>query len=63
VTSKPADSTPAATARADTAREARFGKLPERICPEEMVAEQAATMPDPTKDTYNSDEWLVRYSL
>ncbi|WP_377272992.1 hypothetical protein [Peterkaempfera sp. SMS 1(5)a] len=48
---------------AEAARRARFGRLPERIRPEEMVEEQAATVPDPARDTYNSDEWLVRYCL
>lgn len=48
---------------AETARRARFGKLPERICLEEMVEERAATVPDPAKNTYNADEWLVRYCL
>jgi hypothetical protein len=48
---------------AGTARQARFGTLPERIRPEEMVAERAATMPDPTRTAYNTDEWLVRYCL
>ncbi|MGW3886125.1 hypothetical protein ACWEC4_40035 [Streptomyces sp. NPDC005055] len=48
---------------AETARHARFGKLPERIRPEEMVEERAATAPGPSKNTYNADEWLVRYCL
>ncbi|MGW1894399.1 hypothetical protein ACWCP6_29785 [Streptomyces sp. NPDC002004] len=48
---------------AESARRARFGELPKRIRPEEMVEEQAATAPDPAKDTYNADEWLVRYCL
>jgi len=48
---------------AEAARRARFGKLPKRIRPEEMVEERAATVPDPAKNTYNADEWLVRYCL
>ncbi|MCX5315762.1 hypothetical protein [Streptomyces sp. NBC_00154] len=48
---------------AETARRARFGKLPKRIRTEEMVEEQATTVPDPAKDTYSPDEWLVRYCL
>ncbi|MET8538791.1 hypothetical protein ABZV67_45935 [Streptomyces sp. NPDC005065] len=48
---------------AETARRARFGTLPKRIRAEEMVEERAATVPDPAKNTYNADEWLVRYCL
>lgn len=48
--------------RAEATRRARFGKLPRRIRPEEMVEERAATLPDPARDTYNSDEWLIRHS-
>ncbi|GAA3485271.1 hypothetical protein [Streptomyces yanii] len=48
---------------AEMARRARFGRLPKRILPEEMVEERAATVPDPAKNTYNADEWLVRYCL
>jgi hypothetical protein len=44
-------------------RHERFSTLPPRILPEEMVEEQAATAPDPAKETYNPDDWLVRYSL
>jgi hypothetical protein len=45
------------------ARHARFGKLPERIRLEDTVEERPATIPDPAKDTYNPDEWLVRTCL
>ncbi|MEV0227283.1 hypothetical protein [Streptomyces sp. NPDC050704] len=45
---------------AEAARQARFGKLPERIAPEDTVQEVPATDPDPAKDTYNPDEWLIR---
>jgi hypothetical protein len=48
---------------ADTMRRARFGKLPERIRPEQLVEEQPATVPDPARDTYNSDDWLTRTCL
>ncbi|AEM83860.1 hypothetical protein [Streptomyces violaceusniger] len=48
---------------AETARRARFSKLPERIHLEDTVEERAAIAPDPAKDTYNPDEWLVRYCL
>jgi hypothetical protein len=46
---------------AETTRHARFGKLPERIPLEDTVEEQATTVPDPAKDTYNADEFVVRY--
>ncbi|MEV6011433.1 hypothetical protein AB0M29_32040 [Streptomyces sp. NPDC051976] len=48
---------------AEAARRARFGTLPERIRPEDTIEERPATVPDPARDTYNADEWLVRYAL
>ncbi|MGW2560838.1 hypothetical protein ACWCXB_16650 [Streptomyces sp. NPDC001514] len=48
---------------AEMARRVRFGRLPERIRLEDTVEEVPATAPDPAKDAYNSDEWLVRYAL
>ncbi|MCH0561092.1 hypothetical protein [Streptomyces sp. MUM 16J] len=39
----------------------RFSALPERIRPEDMVECRPATLPDPARDTYNPDEWLIRY--
>jgi hypothetical protein len=48
---------------AETGRRARFGTLPERIRLEDTIEEHPATVPDPAKDTYNPDEWLVRNSL
>jgi hypothetical protein len=48
---------------AETARRARFGKLPERVRLEDTVEELPATRPDPALDNYNPDEWLVRYCL
>ncbi|WP_405765596.1 hypothetical protein OG539_09285 [Actinacidiphila glaucinigra] len=48
---------------AATARRTRFGKLPERIRPEQMVQETPATPPDPARRVYSADEWLVRYCL
>ncbi|MGW3241385.1 hypothetical protein [Streptomyces sp. NPDC001070] len=42
------------------ARRARFGKLPERIRPEDTFAGAPATTPDPARDTFNPDEWLIR---
>nr|WP_233273835.1 hypothetical protein [Streptomyces broussonetiae] len=46
---------------ADAARRARFGTLPERIRPQDTVETRPATVPDPARDTYNPDEWLIRY--
>ena len=48
---------------AEVVRRARFGKLPERVRLEDTVEERPATVPDPARDTYNSDEWLVRTCL
>ena len=42
-------------------RRHRFGALPERIRPEDTVETKPATLPDPARDTYNPDEWLIRY--
>ncbi|MEU1528957.1 hypothetical protein [Streptomyces fagopyri] len=44
-------------------RRARFGALPERIRLEDTVEERPATVPDPARDAYNEDEWLVRTCL
>lgn len=52
-----------AAREAEAARRARFGRLPERIRLEQTVEERPATVPDPARDTYNADEWLVRYCL
>ncbi|MEV6832963.1 hypothetical protein AB0N17_00245 [Streptomyces sp. NPDC051133] len=49
------------TAEAAAARRSRFGTLPERIRPEDTVETRPATTPDPARDTYNPDEWLIRY--
>ncbi|MEU1662176.1 hypothetical protein ABZ547_00970 [Streptomyces sparsogenes] len=48
---------------AEAARRARFGALPERIRVEDTVEERAATAPDPARDRYDPDEWLVRHCL
>lgn len=48
---------------AGTGRRARFGQLPERIRPEQMVEERPATVPDPARDSFSSDEWLARTCL
>jgi hypothetical protein len=53
----------AEAAQAAAARRARFGALPDRIRLEDTVEERAATLPDPARDAYNADEWLVRYAL
>ncbi|WTI18430.1 hypothetical protein OIB37_31300 [Streptomyces sp. NBC_00820] len=42
-------------------RRARFGVLPERIRPQDTVETSPATLPDPARDRYHADEWLVRY--
>ena len=39
----------------------RYRRLPERIRPEDTVETKPATLPDPARDTYNADEWLIRY--
>jgi hypothetical protein len=57
------ESTPQHRDSAEAVRRARFGRLPPRIRLEEMIEERAATLPDPARNTYNPDEWLVRYSL
>ena len=44
---------------AATARQARFGKLPERIRFEDMVEEKQATSNDPARDAYNPEgSWM-----
>ncbi|TQK42710.1 hypothetical protein FBY35_4140 [Streptomyces sp. SLBN-118] len=48
---------------AETARRARFGSLPERTRLEDTIQELPATAPDPAKDTYDANEWLIRYAL
>lgn len=44
-------------------RRARFGTLPERVRSQDMVEERPASVPDPARDAYNPDEWMVRYCL
>lgn len=53
---------PASKVPAEQSRRARFGRLPERVRLADTVEERAVTGPDPAKDTYNPDDWLVRYS-
>ncbi|CAL9382059.1 MULTISPECIES: hypothetical protein [Streptomyces] len=58
----PRDDTGAAdTADAAVARRQRFGRLPERIRLQDTVETKPATRPDPARDTYHADEWLIRY--
>ncbi|MFG2602841.1 hypothetical protein ACGFT2_04630 [Streptomyces sp. NPDC048514] len=53
----------AAPDTAESARRARFGSLPERVRPEDVVETRTALPRDPARDAYNPDEWLVRYCL
>ncbi|MFG2944661.1 hypothetical protein [Streptomyces adustus] len=48
---------------AEALRQARFGALPERIRPQDTVEERPAIAPDPARNAYDPDEWLVRYCL
>ncbi|MEU7423185.1 MULTISPECIES: hypothetical protein [unclassified Streptomyces] len=48
---------------AESARHTRFGTLPERVRPEDTVETRQALPRDPARDSYNPDEWLVRYCL
>ncbi|WP_372511288.1 hypothetical protein [Streptomyces cylindrosporus] len=47
----------------EAGRRARFGSLPERIRLEDTIEERPAVAPDPARDAYNADEWLVRTCL
>ncbi|MBZ9644870.1 hypothetical protein [Streptomyces sp. PSKA30] len=51
------------TDAAEMARRTRFGRLPERIRLEDTIEERPAIAPDPARDAYNEDEWLVRTCL
>lgn len=53
--------TPREAVDAAVIRRRRFGRLPERIRPEDTVETEPATRPDPARDTYHADEWLIRY--
>ncbi|GGV07839.1 hypothetical protein GCM10010260_52050 [Streptomyces filipinensis] len=57
----PPRKTPGDPADAAALRHDRFGSLPDRIRPEDMIETRPATVPDPARDTYNPDEWLIRY--
>ncbi|MFE2578802.1 hypothetical protein [Streptomyces sp. NPDC059378] len=48
---------------AEARRQERFGALPERIRPQDTVEERPAVAPDPARNAYDPDEWLVRYCL
>jgi hypothetical protein len=54
-------STPQDAADAAVLRRDRFGSLPERIHPQDTVETRPATVPDPARDSYHPDEWLIRY--
>ncbi|MEU2336416.1 hypothetical protein ABZ770_22340 [Streptomyces sp. NPDC006654] len=44
-------------------RRERFGALPERIRPEDMVETRPAIPHDPDRERYDADEFAVRYGL
>ncbi|MGW3107941.1 hypothetical protein [Streptomyces sp. NPDC001100] len=48
---------------AGTGRRPWFGRLPQRVPPQQLVETQPATVPDPARDTYSSDDWLTRTCL
>ncbi|MER6787493.1 hypothetical protein ABT330_23210 [Streptomyces sp. NPDC000658] len=48
---------------AEERRRTRFGALPERVRPQDMVEERPATPRDPARDAYDPDEVAVRYGL
>ncbi|MGW2619875.1 hypothetical protein [Streptomyces sp. NPDC001500] len=48
---------------AEELRRNRFGALPERVRPQDMVEERPATPRDPARDAYDPDEVAVRYGL
>ncbi|MFK0156049.1 hypothetical protein ACIQVK_28755 [Streptomyces sp. NPDC090493] len=51
------------TAAEAVTRKERFGALPERIRPEDMVETRPAVRHDPDRDAYDPDEFAVRYGL
>ncbi|MFI5960625.1 hypothetical protein ACIA8J_00515 [Streptomyces asoensis] len=54
---------PEGSGAAEEGRRARFGALPERVRPQDMVEERPATPRDPARDAYDPDEFAVRYGL
>ncbi|MFF7475812.1 hypothetical protein [Streptomyces sp. NPDC008092] len=51
------------TAAEAVTRKERFGALPDRIRPEDMVETRPAVRHDPDRDAYDPDEFAVRYGL
>ncbi|WP_329222729.1 hypothetical protein OG352_36290 [Streptomyces sp. NBC_01485] len=47
----------------EAARRARFGALPERVLPQDMVEERPAHPRDPARDAYDPDEVAMRFGL
>ncbi|AVV47898.1 hypothetical protein C6376_35200 [Streptomyces sp. P3] len=48
---------------AEAGRRARFGALPERVDPQDLVEERPATPRDPARDAYDPDQVAIRYGL
>ncbi|MGW1272382.1 hypothetical protein [Streptomyces sp. NPDC002491] len=48
---------------AEAGRRARFGSLPERVDPQDLVEERPATPRDPDRDAYDPDQVAIRYGL
>ncbi|MDQ0957432.1 hypothetical protein QFZ66_001310 [Streptomyces sp. B4I13] len=48
---------------AEAGRRARFGALPERVDPRDLVEERPATPRDPARDAYDPDQVAIRYGL
>ncbi|MEU2426412.1 hypothetical protein ABZ619_36305 [Streptomyces sp. NPDC007851] len=51
------------TAAEAARRSERFGALPERIRPEDMVETTPAVRHDPDREAYDPNEFAVRYGL
>ncbi|MGW7169103.1 hypothetical protein ACWGH3_28215 [Streptomyces sp. NPDC054884] len=51
------------TDAAEVGRRARFGALPERVNPQDLVEERPATPRDPARDAYDPDQVAIRYGL
>ncbi|MEV0381311.1 hypothetical protein [Nonomuraea sp. NPDC050643] len=47
----------------EAARRDRFTRLPDRVRLQDTVEERPATVPDPARDVYDADRWLVPYCL
>ncbi|MGW7238516.1 hypothetical protein [Streptomyces sp. NPDC054804] len=54
---------PDVDAAAEVLRHQRFGALPERIRPEDMVETTPAIRHDPDREAYDPDEFAMRYGL